>query len=295
MRLRSWGYFTREAVRNLRFAPWMSLASVSTVALAIFVLGFFGLLSVNVQHAAQALNQQVEMRVFFNPGVSRPAEARLVAAVRTWRGVRAVHYFTKAQALRELQAEFPHDRQLWRLVAQGNPLFDGFDVFTTRPSHIPQLARRLDRDPLVHQVVYQAQVIDRLTVVTEVLQDAGYVIEAVLAFATLFIIVNTIRLGVFSRRREIAVMKLVGATDWFIRWPFVLEGLLLGLLGAVVADAALDLGYQWLLQRAQASLAFWPLAPLTLVQRQAFLPDLAAGVAMGIVGSIWAVHRFLNV
>jgi cell division transport system permease protein len=262
MRLRSWGYFIREAARSLRHSLWMSVASVSTVGLALFVLGFFGVIGLNLQHAAATLNQQVEMRVFFNPGVSRRAEARLVATVRHWAHVRRVHCF---------------------------------DVWTDRPAAIPGVAARLRHELVVHQVVYEAQVIERLSVLTQVLQDAGYVIEGLLGLATLFIISNTIRLGVFARRREIAVMKLVGATDWFIRWPFLLEGVMLGLVGAIVADAAITVGYQWLLARAQVTLAFWPLAPLPVIQQGTLVPDLVGGVVMGIIGSLWAVRRFLNV
>jgi cell division transport system permease protein len=295
MRLRSWGYFGREAFRGLRHSGWMSLASVSTVGLALFVLGFFGVLGLNLQHAAATLSQQVEMRVFFNPGVTHREEARVLATVRSWRGVRRVVYFSKVTALHQLQQEFPHDQDLWRLIQQGNPLYDGFDLYARHPAQIPALAARLETRPAIHQVVYEAQVIRRLTVLTQVLQDAGYVIEGLLGLATLFIIANTIRLGVFARRREIAVMKLVGATDWFIRWPFLLEGIILGLLGAVLADAAITVGYQWLLARAQVALAFWPMAPLAVIQRGTLLPDLVGGVAMGMIGSFWAVRRFLNV
>ena len=295
MRLRSWGYFWRQAFRSMLHSAWMSVASVSTVALALFVLGFFGVLSTNMQHAAQSLSQQVEMQVFFQPKAAHAAELQVVDNARTWTGVRRVDYFTKAQALNQLKQEFPHDQDLWHLIEQGNPLYDGFNLYTVKPSQIPALATRLRAMPIVHEVVYQALVVDRLTAITHVLEDGGYVVEALLALATLFIISNTIRLGVFARRREIAVMKLVGATDWFIRWPFVVEGLVLGLLGAAVADTAILGGYQWLLVQARASLAFWPLAPITLIQRSTALPDLIGGVAMGVIGSLWAIRRFLNV
>jgi cell division transport system permease protein len=295
MRLRSWAYFWAQALRSLRHAGWMSVASVSTVALALFVLGFFGVLSANMQHAAASLSQQVEMQVFFQPTATHGQELRVVDLARSWPGVRRVQYFTKTQALDQLKAEFPHDQDLWSLIQQGNPLYDGFNLYTATPSRIPPVAARLRALPVVHEVVYQALVVERLTTITRVLQDGGYVIDGILALATLFIVSNTIRLGVFARRREIAVMKLVGATDWFIRWPFLVEGLLLGLLGAVVADAAILFGYQWLLARAAASLAFWPLAPLSLIQRSTVMPDLIGGVAMGVLGSLWALRRFLNV
>lgn len=295
MRLRTWGYFLREAGRGLTSSGWMSLASVSTVAIALFVLAFFGVLGLNINQAATTLNQQVEVRVFFNPQVSPVEEHAVIAGVRTWPGVKTIKFFTRAQALSQLQNEFPHDQELWKLIQQGNPLYDGFDLYARRSSEIPHIAKRLRRLSTIHQVEYQALVIRRLVAVTSILRDAGYAVEALLALATLFIISNTIRLGVYARRREISVMKLVGATDWFIRWPFLLEGLALGIVGAVVADAIVTFGYQWVVTAARHSLAFWPLAPLQQVQQAEVLVTLVGGAAMGLLGSLWAVRRFLRV
>jgi cell division transport system permease protein len=119
---------------------------------------------------------------------------------------------------------------------------------------------------VVQEALDQNLVVTRLQELTRVMTDAGYVIEAMLALATLFIISNTIRLGVFARRREIQVMKLVGATDWLIRWPFLLEGIVLGLVGAGLADVAVNFGYHWVGIQAAKNLSFFPLAPTSAVE-----------------------------
>jgi cell division transport system permease protein len=295
MRLRTCGYVFREAGRGLAYSGWMSVASVTIVGVALFVFAVFGVLGLNINQATQTLNRQAEVRVFFDPGQSRAAEMRLLAQIDRWPGVRSTRYFTKAQALNQLRREFPNDQDLWRLIQQGNPLYDGFDLYATRPEALPALARRLEHQPGIHQVEYQAVVVRRLIAVTDVLRDVGYGIEALLGIATLFIIANTIRLGLFARRREIAVMKLVGATDWFIRWPFLVEGIILGLVGAGLADAAVWFGYRWAVEAAGRTLAFWPLVPATKVMRTTGTTTAAAGAIMGLVGSFWAVRRFLRV
>jgi len=294
MRLRTIGYFLRETGRGLTGTGWMSLASVSTVALALFVLAFFSVLSLNIGQAAGAIDRQVEIRVFFKPTTSHADEMQFLSDVRQWPGVRQIDYFTKAQALHQLRSEFPNDQALFQLMKQGNPLYDGFDLYAYKPGQIPHIAHRLRTTPVVQEALDQNLVVTRLEELTKVMTDAGYVIEGMLALATLFIISNTIRLGVFARRREIQVMKLVGATDWLIRWPFLLEGVVLGVVGAAMADAAVLIGYHWVGVQAQKSLSFFPLASSSLVQHSIVLPTLIGGVVMGLLGSMWAVRRFLR-
>ncbi|MCY0880634.1 MAG: FtsX-like permease family protein, partial [Firmicutes bacterium] len=128
-----------------------------------------------------------------------------------------------------------------------------------------------------------------------ILRWMGWGVETLLALATLFIIVNTIRLAVFSRRREVAVMKLVGASDWFIRWPFLLEGLILGLVGSAVAELVITSGYHWVLQTATHALPFWPLASMQEVVRRTMEFTLTGGLVVGAGASFVALRKFLRV
>lgn len=295
MNLNGLKYVLGETGRNLVSNSWMSLASVSTVAISMFVLSFFLVVTTNVNHVTSVLQNQVEMRVFVNPKASRSQEYALLKTARHWPNVRKMDFFTKAQAANSLKKEFPNQRSLVQLMAKSNPLFDGYDVFTYHPQDIPQLAQRFRKQPIVRTVVYEGQVVNRLTKLSTILKWVGWGVEVLLGLATLFIIVNTIRLTVFARRREVQVMKLVGATDWFIRWPFVLEGLILGLLGAGVADGAVDGGYRWLIGAASAALPFWPLASLYSVMHQVLMFTLAGGFLVGGLASLVALRRFLRV
>lgn len=295
MNLNGLKYILGETGRNLVSNSWMSLASVSTVAISMFVLSFFLVVTTNVNHVTAVLQSQVEMRVFVNPKASRSQEYALLKTARRWPNVRKMDFFTKAQAANSLKKEFPNQRGLVQLMAKSNPLFDGYDVFTYHPQDIPQLAQRFKKQPIVRTVVYEGQVVNRLTKLSTILKWVGWGVEALLGLATLFIIVNTIRLAVFARRREVQVMKLVGATDWFIRWPFVLEGLVLGLLGAGIAAGLVDGGYRWLIGAAGTALPFWPLASLYSVMHHVLMFTLIGGFLVGGLASLIALRRFLRV
>ncbi len=295
MSLNSIGYIVKETGRNLIYNTWMTLASVSTVAISMFVLSFFLVLTVNMNHVTSVLQSQVEMRVFIKPHVSRAKEMTLLRDSRHWSGVAKMQFFTKQEAANTLKKEFPNQKNLLTLISKSNPLFDGFNVYTKRPSDIPALASRFRKQPIVHNVIYEGQVVSRLSRLSVILKWAGWGIEGLLGLATLFIIVNTIRLAVFARRREVSVMKLVGATDWFIRWPFVLEGLILGLVGAIVADIVVGQGYHWLLFEASNALPFWPMASFHQVMQKTQDFTLGGGLLVGVLASIVALRRFLRV
>lgn len=295
MSLNSLRHLLSETGRSLRKNAWMALASVSTVTISLFVLAVFVVVSVNVNHVTQILESQVEMRVFIKPHVSHSTEMALYHQAKTWPQVRRIDYFTKKQAAQSLKNEFPDQQDLFQVIQKSNPLFDGFDVYTKSPRQIPALANRLSKNPIVHNVVYQGTVVRRLTRLGNVLKWSGWVVEALLAVATLLIIVNTIRLAVFARRREIQVMRLVGATDWFIRWPFILEGLVIGVVGAAAADVMVGAGYRWILNRAAVSLPFWPMAGWHSVVDQTTLFTVLGGLIVGAIASMIAVRRFLRI
>ncbi len=288
-------YFGRETGYGLWRNGWMTLASVSTVAISLFVLAFFIVLSVNLNHVAGVLEGEVEVRVFIHQHVPRAKEMRLMNEAKYWPDVRKITFFTKGEAAHQLQAEFPDQKDLLQLIDQSNPLFDGYDVYTRQAAEIPAVAKRFRAKRIVESVVYEGLVAKRIDRVTQVVRLVGWGIEVLLALATLSIISNTIRLALFARRREIGVMKLVGATDWFIRWPFVLEGMILGLVGAGAADLVVNYGYRWAIHAAITAMPFWPVAPLTDVLQHTIWVTVITGFVIGGLGSLVAMRRFLRV
>lgn len=295
MTFNSLGYLLRETGRSLTKNLWMAVASVTTVAISLLVLAVFVVVSTNVTHVTTLLQNEVELRVFVKPHVTRGEEMVLLKKVKTWPDVRKVQFFTKSQAAQQLKNEFPNNGALFQVIQRSNPLFDGYDVYTKAASEIPRVARQFDRQPIVHNVVYQGTVIKRLTRLGRIVKWAGWTVEGLLAIATLLIIVNTIRLAVFARRREVQVMRLVGATNWFIRWPFILEGLAIGLMGSVIAEVVVVGGYHWVLHQAAISLPFWPMASFRAVVDRTGVFTGLGGLAVGFVASVIALRRFLRI
>ncbi len=291
----SLGYLVREAGRGLTRNVWMAVASISTVAISLFVLAVFVAVSANVNHVTTLLQNEVELRVFVKPHTSRSVEMNLLKQARNWPDVRKVEFFSKHEAAQQLKKEFPHQQALFAVIAKSNPLFDGYDVYTGSANEIPQVAQRFSKEPIIHNVVYEGNVVSRITRLSHIVRWAGWIVEALLALATMLIIVNTIRLAVFSRRREIQVMRLVGATNWFIRWPFVLEGLVIGFLGAGAAEAVVAASYGWVSSAAAVSVPFWPLAGMHLVIVRTSLFTGIGGFMVGGVASLIALRRFLRV
>ena len=295
MTLNGIGYLFREAARSLTRNLWMAVAAVTTVAISLFVLAVFVVVSTNVTHVTTLLQNEVELRVFVKPKTTRAQEMAFLSQVKTWPEVRKVHFFTKSQAAQQLKKEFPNNNALFQVIQRSNPLFDGYNVYTKSPSQIPAVAKQFEKQPIVNNVVYQGTVVKRLTRLGHIVKVAGWIVEGLLAVATLLIIVNTIRLAVFARRREIQVMRLVGATNWFIRWPFILEGLAIGLMGALVSEAVVAGGYHWLIGLASVSLPFWPMAAFHAVALRTGLFTGIGGLTVGFIASVIALRRFLRV
>jgi len=176
-----------------------------------------------------------------------------------------------------------------------NPLPDAFKVKATRADLIPQMAAVLEKLDGVDQVVYGHGLVERLISATRWLRLAGAGILGILCLAAVFLISTTIRMSVFARRKEISIMVLLGATNWFVRFPYLLEGMILGFLGAVLAGSAVYLGYMSLVNYIDQSLPF--IHPVT--DQETILAVLGGvlgiGLVIGALGSIFSIRRFLKI
>ncbi|MHB0885352.1 MAG: permease-like cell division protein FtsX [Bacillota bacterium] len=295
MRSTSLAFGVRQSLRGLRQNALMSLASVLTVALSLLVAGLFGLIIINLGHLVTLAERQVEVTVFLDDSLPDQGVRAVEAQLKAMPGVTQVDFVSKAEALTRLKAVFADDKDLLAEVEQRNPLYRSFEVRTDQPGMIKPTADAAEKLSGVLKVNYKQDLVEKLFRVTRAIRVAGLAIMVILALAMVMIISNTIRITVFARRHEIGIMKLVGATDGFIRWPFVCEGMALGLAGAVFAGGALWGGYSWVWGLVQRGLPFIPLLP-----KQPLLFGLTAliggaGVIVGAFGSALSLRRFLQV
>ncbi len=285
----------REAFRGIAANSVLSLASVSTAALTLAVLAGFLVAAANVHHLATVVEGQLQVRVYLEDGLPEVDLRQLEAHIAGIPGVVGHAYVSQEEALERLRQYLGDDRFILEAVEEANPLPASFEIDVLRPDLVERVAFELKDQPGVREIRYSAEVVRRLLDLTNFFRLAGLAMAFLLTGVTVFIIANTIRLTVFARRDEIAIMKLVGATDWYIRWPFVLEGIVLGAAGGGVAALLAAGGYRWLFRFVVERLPFLPLVRPEPMLHNLTLVLLAIGALVGVVGSQISVRRLLEV
>jgi cell division transport system permease protein len=284
--------FAADAAAGFRGNGLMTVAAVTTVMVALLVVGAAVLLGLNLTRVASVVEAQVEVVAFLQEGIDRDAVARLRGTLTDVSGVAAVTFVPRDEALRRLQDHLG-DGAAFEDLVRTNPLPDSIELQLTDPSLAPAVAQTVSHQPGVSEVTYGGQVVDRVVALSQGVRLVAGLLTAFLAGVALIVVVNTIRLTVIARRQEIEIMQLVGATRWFIRWPFLIEGLLQGTAAAAMAVAVLVLVYALGAARLGASLPFLPLVGVRDVLEPLAATVLLGGAGVGVLGSMIAIRRFL--
>jgi len=283
---------TREALLSFRRAPLLSALSVTTIAFSLFTVGLFGLVAINLREALRGLEERVEIVAFVLRGT--PAETITLATqdIAAFPEVRDVGFVTEQQALARARAELVEFRDAYRDL-QVNPLPASIEVRLKEgyrdAATVERVAERLRGFSFVDDVRFGRDWVRRLDQLRNVAGLVGLVIGLAFAAVAIVIIGVTIRLTILQRAREISIMRLVGATNWFIRGPFLLEGALKGLLGGLLSLALCYGGY--LLFRDSTGGTF---GGLLFFRPQHMLLLAVFGVLLGLAGSLVSVGRHLK-
>ena len=288
-------YFIRETYKSIRRNGFMSFASISTVAVALMVLGIFLLIFLNTNNLAKHLESQVQVSVYMQDDANQDELADMKTKLEKMEGVLKVTAVTKAEALQRFKERLGDQQKILDSLGGDNPFPNSFDVQVKSSDAIKGITEKISTLPKVETARFGQEVVEHLFYLTKVMRLGGVALVIFLAAGTLFIISNTIRLTVFARRKEVVIMKYVGATDWFIRWPFLLEGMTLGFLGAVIANFFLNISYSALLSTVHKTLAFLPLVPAKPLMTYVTIFMLIIGTAIGALGSYISLRKFLRV
>ncbi|MBR4695123.1 MAG: permease-like cell division protein FtsX, partial [Selenomonadaceae bacterium] len=202
---------------------------------------------------------------------------------------------TKDEAMDRLRERLGDQKYLLDALGEKNPLPESVEVTVRLPEMVQTAAEAIEQMDGVEEAKYGQDVVEHLFDITRLMRIFGLILMVLLAGATLFIISNTIRLTVFARRKEIAIMKYVGATDWFIRWPFLLEGMVLGFIGGIIAALALRSFYAAMAAKIYSTLAFFPLMPQYPFMNYVSAVIIVSGMIIGTIGSTISLKRFLQV
>ena len=295
MKLRTTEYFVREVCISIKRNNWMSFASISTVAVSLFVLGMFLIIVLNMNRMAAMLESQVQINVYLDDKLKGAEIDDLEDDLKKMQGIESVQYVSREDAIVRLRERLGDQKYLLDALGDKNPLPNAFEVTVKQPTMVETAAKAIEKFGGVESVKYGQDVVEHLFDMTRLVRIFGFTLMLLLAGATLFIISNTIRLTVFARRKEIAIMKYVGATDWFIRWPFLLEGVVLGFFGGVLASIALRSIYGLITAKVYSTLAFLPLIPQYPFVNFISLVMVLSGMGIGALGSTISLKRFLKV
>lgn len=295
MKLSTSEYFIKEVYTSFKRNIWMTLASIFTVILSLFILGFFSIVILNLNKMADTLESQVQISVYLKDDLSQEEIDETKETLSKIEGLQDIKFTTREEAMENFKERLGDQQFLLDALDDTNPLPDSFSLTVTSPQQVKTIADTVVALDSVESASYSQDIINHLFNLTHLIRLIGVALIILLTGAAIFIISNTIRLTVFARRKEIAIMKYVGATDWFIRWPFLLEGICLGFIGGGLATIFLYIVYNQVTQEIYEAMAFFPLIPQHPFIDYISLAILVAGIIIGALGSTISLKRFLKV
>jgi cell division transport system permease protein len=290
------GYFFAETATNLKRNLLMTIAAISTVAISLLLLGGVQILSMIVNNVTLSWEARVEISAYLRDDASSGEIRALESQVAGYDEVQDVTYVSKQQAYEDFKQQFRNKPEFYEHIGPED-LPASLRIKLTDARYTEEVAARIQGAPGVDDVRFGGQIIKRLLQVNSLLRTITLVMSIVLMIASAGLIANTIRLAIYARREEIGIMKLVGATNWFIRIPFMLEGVFAALVGALVASAIVVAANALLFTRMGQALPF--LGPVFIFSAgeiaSVLLALVGVGTLVGVMGSTLALRRFLEV
>jgi cell division transport system permease protein len=294
----------REGFKSVFRNGWMSIASITSIVVSLFVLGVFILLVLNVNAVADGADSQVQINVHLALNVDQKLRETLQTEIGNMPEVSKITFISKDQGLKDLRADMGEDAAelLEGFDEDNNPLPDTLKVEVVEPTTVAFVAEKIEAlnkthtEQPIYKVKYGKGSIETLFKITRAVRNIGFIFVAGLGLMSMFLISNTIRVTILARRKEIGIMKLVGATNYFIRWPFFIEGALIGLIGSLITSVVLYLGYSTLESTVQGD----PMLQLQLIPFDSIWMLVVGvlvglGVLIGVWGSTVSIRRFLKV
>jgi cell division transport system permease protein len=282
---RAWQGFWRNSL--------MSLAATLTMVLMLVLLAGFFILQNVLLASLSFVEEKVQVVAYVQPTTTQSQIDSLVGRLDRMPEVEAVDYITRDEALRRFrEAQAAQGREDLTRYLETNPLYASVEVRLSDPAGVTAVTAMLREEPVVRNVLNIEALVERVLAVTDVVRNGGIAVLGIVGLIVLFIIVNTIRLAVVARAEEIEIMRLVGASDAFIRWPFVFEGALVGLLGAAATIGILGATAE---PASEVMAGFFNVVPLQFgnLARDTALIVVGTGLGLGVLGSWLSVRTYL--
>lgn len=301
MRISTIKLFIMDALKSIRRNATISLASAATVMATLFILGAFAMLLLNVKVAITDVESQIEVQVILKDDIKIDQQQAAYNKISKLDGVTSITFKSKKQALEDLKQQLgDKNKGLVAGMENDNPLPNSYIVKVKQPDYVSTVVSAVQPNGKYMDGIEQAKdgrdIVNRISAITRTVQWVGAALFIILIGVSLFLIGNTIRLAVYSRRREINIMKYIGATDWFIRWPFIIEGMVIGLFGAIISILLLYYVYGLAYSKVTSSVSMMMrfISPIYILTNISWA-FILIGIFIGAIGSIIAIRKFLIV
>jgi cell division transport system permease protein len=295
-KLRLWSTYFKQALSSILYNRLIYAISVGTIAISLIIFGAFVLLSVNVTSWIQGWGQTLSISVYLKDGIDEGTRERIRTAISTLQGAEIKSYVSKERAIQDMRGMLGSQAGLLDGLAR-NPFPASFEVAfrkVDRAQFEPKKIKEvMEKVAGVDEVQYSEQWLDQFEGLLSMLKVAGIAIGGLLCVAVLFIITNTLKLAIYSRRNEIEICKLVGATDWYVKAPLLIEGALQGLLGALIALGVL-LAAHFVLSFKVIQIFAMPFMDFVFLSESYVLGILSLGLVLGLLASFIAIGRFFK-
>jgi cell division transport system permease protein len=293
MNFRIIGFLFKEAFLGFRRGGLMTLITIITIMVSLILLGVFFVTYVNMQESTDHLKQKTELMVYLDVDLSDESISELKSKFLLMKSIKDLRYISKEVAWTGFKKKFVHQNDVLSYM-NDNPLPDAFRIFVDDVDAVEDLAKSIMVFDGVEEVNYGKGFAVKLSKMIRLIDLSGLFFVSLLCFTTLMIIVNTIRLTVLSRKNEIAIMKLVGATNRFIKWPFIIEGILMGLIASLFAVIFLKISYSFISFKLNELFPFLPVVNDVFILFSIYGLIVFLGASLGLLGGYLSIKKLLQ-
>ena len=296
MKINTINYFIGDAFKSLRRNKTISIASMITVLITFVVLGVFSLVAQNANLAIEGVQSKVQLKVYLEDDVKLIDKREIEVKLRDQSGVKSVEFESKEDAYNNFADSMGDSSGILQgYTIDNNPFPESYVVNLEDPSYAEDITDAVEEMEGVESVSDQQELINTVQNVVKGIRIVGGILFIVLIGVSIFLIMNTTKLTVYSRRREVGIMKFVGATDWFIRWPFIIEGMVIALIGALLSTVVVFFFYKWIVGIIASKMLMVKLVAPSYVFISLLWKFALGSIVVGGLASFIALRKFLTV
>jgi len=297
MIINSLKYPVIDAIKSLKRNKTLSLASVITVTATLFIMGIFILFMQNMNIGMKNVQSQIEIKVFLKNTITKVEQENIYNEIDKISGVKDIDYEDKSEALEKFNTQISENDSslLNNYGSSNNPLPNSYIIKLELPEISKQVINSIKDMPGIESIGNDQDFTNKIISISKNLKWLGIALFVLMITTSIFLISNTIKLTIYSREKEIGIMKSVGATDWFIRWPFIIEGAVIGLVGALSANFLLYYLYKIVFVKINENLILVNLLSPSYITQTLQWQFILVGILIGGIGSLWSLFKFLKV